>query len=369
MTDEQRALMLEGIVHDADRMDTIRAPARRRGTLVAGRLEPFHEQVDLRQLVVELHRENLRRDPDHPRVEWRGSVGVDPRRPGAPADHDPGLRRGRRCGGRREGRHRGRGRARGDLLRLRMSRAGAELDHDGRRPTVRAAASPAQARAARSASSWRAASWRRRAAAPGPRSRRPARVPSRAADPAHRPEASAPGVGRGRLRGRLLDSPTMESGRGCCVRSRRSASGPAPPSPAAPTLEALEAAQTAVMGRQSRFGELQRVAGLDGRGGPPDRRRRRQRGPRGAAAAAAETAAALEAVAEEALLAADRLDLTLPGRRPRPGSLHPLTLAEHEIVDIFTSPRLPRRGGPRDRGRLAQLPGAQHPARSSRAQR
>ena len=30
------------------------------------------------------------------------------------------------------------------------------------------------------------------------------------------------------------------------------------------------------------------------------------------------------------------MDVTLPGRRPRPGSLHPLTIVEYEIVDIFT---------------------------------
>jgi phenylalanyl-tRNA synthetase alpha chain len=30
------------------------------------------------------------------------------------------------------------------------------------------------------------------------------------------------------------------------------------------------------------------------------------------------------------------MDLTLPGRRPRSGSLHPFTLIEYQIVDIFT---------------------------------
>jgi phenylalanyl-tRNA synthetase alpha chain len=35
------------------------------------------------------------------------------------------------------------------------------------------------------------------------------------------------------------------------------------------------------------------------------------------------------------LLESDRLDLSLPGRRPRAGSLHPLTLVENEIVEIF----------------------------------
>ena len=40
-------------------------------------------------------------------------------------------------------------------------------------------------------------------------------------------------------------------------------------------------------------------------------------------------------MAEEALLVADRIDLSLPGRRSRPGSLHPLSLAEDAIVDVF----------------------------------
>jgi phenylalanyl-tRNA synthetase alpha chain len=102
-------------------------------------------------------------------------------------------------------------------------------------------------------------------------------------------------------------------------------------------LDALEAARTAVMGRKSRLGELQRSLGSmaeeDRRavGGVANEVRDTLQ------AAAAERLAALRAVAEEALLAADRLDLSLPGRRPRRGSLHPITLVEHEIVDIFTS--------------------------------
>jgi phenylalanyl-tRNA synthetase alpha chain len=43
----------------------------------------------------------------------------------------------------------------------------------------------------------------------------------------------------------------------------------------------------------------------------------------------------LQLVAEAALLEADRIDLTLPGRRPRTGSLHPLTIVEREIVEVF----------------------------------
>jgi len=44
----------------------------------------------------------------------------------------------------------------------------------------------------------------------------------------------------------------------------------------------------------------------------------------------------LEEAHEVSLLQADRIDVTLPGRRPRAGSLHPLTITERRIVDIFT---------------------------------
>jgi len=92
-----------------------------------------------------------------------------------------------------------------------------------------------------------------------------------------------------------------------------------------------------VIGRKSRFGEVQRSLGVLSE---EDRRAVgsvvndfRATLSRALAARRAE----LEAVAEEALLAADAIDLTLPGRRPRPGSLHPMTLVENEIVDVFLS--------------------------------
>src|SRR5262245_9582711 len=44
----------------------------------------------------------------------------------------------------------------------------------------------------------------------------------------------------------------------------------------------------------------------------------------------------LEGLERQARLAADRPDLTLPGRRVEPGGLHPLTLVHDEIVDVFT---------------------------------
>nr|MDP9327378.1 phenylalanine--tRNA ligase subunit alpha [Actinomycetota bacterium] len=100
-------------------------------------------------------------------------------------------------------------------------------------------------------------------------------------------------------------------------------------------LDTLEAAQTAVMGRRSRFGELQRSLGamveddrrIVGRAANEVRTTLQE--------AHAQRLATLRGAAEERLLEADRLDLSLPGRRARRGSLHPLTLVEYELVDIF----------------------------------
>jgi phenylalanyl-tRNA synthetase alpha chain len=102
------------------------------------------------------------------------------------------------------------------------------------------------------------------------------------------------------------------------------------------SVEELEAAQTAVMGRRSTFSEIQRSLGsLDHEG-------RREVGAVANAVRSelqeqlAARREALESQAEARLLEADRIDLTLPGRRARPGSLHPLTLIEAEIAEIFT---------------------------------
>jgi phenylalanyl-tRNA synthetase alpha chain len=105
---------------------------------------------------------------------------------------------------------------------------------------------------------------------------------------------------------------------------------------AAGTLEELERAQISVLGRKSTFGEVQRALGSM----PEDVRREIGR-------LANEVRAALQAALDErrellrrgerrARLERDRVDVTLPGRRPRPGSLHPLTATEHEIVEVFT---------------------------------
>jgi TrmH family RNA methyltransferase len=82
MTVEQRAVMLQGIVHDADRMDTIVRQLIDAARVVAGNLEIFAEQIDVADLVLGVA-DAQRRDPDHPAIEWAGQsavVFVDPAR-------------------------------------------------------------------------------------------------------------------------------------------------------------------------------------------------------------------------------------------------------------------------------------------------
>src|SRR6266542_5270072 len=103
----------------------------------------------------------------------------------------------------------------------------------------------------------------------------------------------------------------------------------------ASTLEALEQANRAVLGRKAAFSGVQRSLGAY-----PDEDRRRV-GQRtnevrdALQAALAERREQLQSEMERMLLGADRIDVTLPGRRLRPGSLHPLTIVQYEICDIF----------------------------------
>ncbi len=82
MTPEQRSLMLQGIVFDADRMDTILRLLVDAGRVAAGTLEMFPERVELSDLA-ETIIESQRRDPEHPEIRWLGTGGslvVDPAR-------------------------------------------------------------------------------------------------------------------------------------------------------------------------------------------------------------------------------------------------------------------------------------------------
>ena len=70
----------------------------------------------------------------------------------------------------------------------------------------------------------------------------------------------------------------------------------------------------------------------------------------------------------ERRIAAERADVTAPGRHRIPGHLHPLTQTLEEIVDIFVALGFQRRRGTGNRGRVSQLYGAlnvpaDHPAR------
>lgn len=82
MTEEQRSLMLAGIVYDTDRLNGILRQLVDAARLAAGSLDLFPERVDIGMLVQAVA-DSVRRDPDHPPVEWAdGTVEafVDPER-------------------------------------------------------------------------------------------------------------------------------------------------------------------------------------------------------------------------------------------------------------------------------------------------
>jgi TrmH family RNA methyltransferase len=75
MTDDQRDLMLNGIVHDADRMDTIVRQLVDAARVMSGRFEAFVELSDPADLVRQIA-EQQGRDPEHPPIEWVGAGGT-----------------------------------------------------------------------------------------------------------------------------------------------------------------------------------------------------------------------------------------------------------------------------------------------------
>jgi phenylalanyl-tRNA synthetase alpha chain len=100
-------------------------------------------------------------------------------------------------------------------------------------------------------------------------------------------------------------------------------------------LDQLRAAEQAHLSRRSPLGEIQRGLGaLD----PEARRELGQKVNQARTdlqAALASRRAELEAARDAALLEAERVDVTLPGRRPPRGAVHPLTRAADEVIDIF----------------------------------
>jgi K+-sensing histidine kinase KdpD len=74
MNDDQRALMLAGIVHDADRMDQTLRLLVDAARVASGALEPYPERTDLGDLVESIAAQQAR-DPEHPAITWRGDPG------------------------------------------------------------------------------------------------------------------------------------------------------------------------------------------------------------------------------------------------------------------------------------------------------
>jgi phenylalanyl-tRNA synthetase alpha chain len=106
---------------------------------------------------------------------------------------------------------------------------------------------------------------------------------------------------------------------------------------ASSSIEDLVQAETSVLGRKAPFSTVQRALGAL----PPDRRRevglKTNEVREALGAAIGERRAALDVEREARLLEAERIDVTLSGRRPRPGSLHPVTITLERIVSIFTN--------------------------------
>ena len=105
---------------------------------------------------------------------------------------------------------------------------------------------------------------------------------------------------------------------------------------AASTLEELEEAERSSLGRKSPVSEVQKSLGsLE-----PDDRKTLGRAVNEAfeaiRSALAERGAALRMEAESAVAEKEKVDVTLPGRRPPLGGLHPLTQTERRIIDAFT---------------------------------
>ncbi len=71
LSDEQRAIMLAGIVYDTDRLAMIVRQLVDAGRIAAGAIDLFPDRVDVGRLVVRIA-EIRGRDPEHPAIEWRG---------------------------------------------------------------------------------------------------------------------------------------------------------------------------------------------------------------------------------------------------------------------------------------------------------
>jgi tRNA(Leu) C34 or U34 (ribose-2'-O)-methylase TrmL len=82
MSEEQRAMMLEAIVYDTDRLNMIVRQLVDAARVTSGRLELMPERVDVGELVGKVAG-SLGRDPEHPQILWEGGevvAFVDPER-------------------------------------------------------------------------------------------------------------------------------------------------------------------------------------------------------------------------------------------------------------------------------------------------
>jgi len=106
---------------------------------------------------------------------------------------------------------------------------------------------------------------------------------------------------------------------------------------AAESVDAVDAISAAALGQASPIAEARRsLRDID-----PDERRELGRAiseiARAIEAAVSERRAVLAAAERAEKLAADRVDVTLPGRRPRRGATHLVMQVWEEVVDIFTA--------------------------------
>ena len=104
----------------------------------------------------------------------------------------------------------------------------------------------------------------------------------------------------------------------------------------ADTPEALEEAKTAVLGKKAPITGVQRSLGSLPDEAKKDLGRRTNEVFAALREALAARGAELEERLEDVLLAGDAVDVTLPGRRPRSGSLHPLSIVQDRMVEVFT---------------------------------
>ncbi|HEX9123942.1 MAG TPA: phenylalanine--tRNA ligase subunit alpha [Actinomycetota bacterium] len=104
----------------------------------------------------------------------------------------------------------------------------------------------------------------------------------------------------------------------------------------ASTMDELDSAKVSLFGRKAPYTQVQRSLG-----GLAEEDRKRVGAVANEVRALLHTAlderrSAMAEADEARLVEADRVDVSLPGRRPRQGSLHPLTIVEREIVEVFT---------------------------------